>query len=146
MAGIALMGWVFSHRRPGSVIVSTYITFTKIFWRAELAEKAGRNEPLIVDGPQRYVRSPLYLGVIVMVLGWAILSNGTFVLVATFVLLIWFGLVLIPFEERELRALFGKQWENYTEVTPMLVPFTKRKKESTSSGSAASSPARPEPS
>ena len=145
MAGLGLMGWVFGHRRPEKVIVSTYITFAKIFGRAKLAERAGRTEPLIISGPQKYVRSPLYLGILVMILGWAMVSNGTFVLVATLALLSWFGLVLIPFEERELKALFEKQWEEYAEETPMLVPFTKRKKRSTSSGSGGSSRAPPAP-
>jgi protein-S-isoprenylcysteine O-methyltransferase Ste14 len=127
VAGLTLMGWVFSYRRPSNVIVSTYITFAKIFRKVPLAERAGRTEPLVISGPQKYVRSPLYLGVIVMVLGWAILSSSTFVFVATVVLLLWFGLVLIPFEERELKALFGEQWVKYVDETPMLIPLGKRK-------------------
>jgi len=127
VAGLALMGWVFIHRKPGSVIVSTYITFTKLLGRLPVADKAGRTEPLVVSGPQKYVRSPLYLGVVVMVLGWAAFSSNTFVFVATVALLLWFGLILIPFEERELEVLFGEEWERYVRETPMLIPFTKRK-------------------
>jgi protein-S-isoprenylcysteine O-methyltransferase Ste14 len=63
-----------------------------------------------------------------MVLGWGFLTGNSFVFVATVVLLIWFGLFLIPFEERELQALFGEEWTNYSEQTPMLIPFTKRRK------------------
>jgi protein-S-isoprenylcysteine O-methyltransferase Ste14 len=146
VAGLALMGWVFSSRRPSTVMVSTYITFTKLFRRVPMAEAAGRTEPLIISGPQRIVRSPLYLGVIVMVFGWAVLSTYAFVFVATVALVLWFGFVLIPFEERELRALFREQWEDYARKTPMLVPFIKLGRGSTSSGSAESSLAQPEPS
>jgi protein-S-isoprenylcysteine O-methyltransferase Ste14 len=128
VAGLLLMGWVFRRRSPAKVIVSTYITFTKLFGRAPVAERAGRTEPLVVDGPQKYVRNPLYFGVIVMVLGWGLLTGYSFVLVATVVLLLWFGLFLIPFEERELQALFGEEWTKYSEQTPMLIPFTKRRK------------------
>ena len=128
VAGLALMGWVFLHRGPSSVIVSTYITFTKILRRVPVADRAGRTEPLVVSGPQKYVRSPLYLGVVVMVFGWALFSSNTFVFVATVILLLWFGAVLIPFEERELKALFGEAWEAYVDETPMLIPFTKRKR------------------
>ena len=137
LAGMAMMVWVFRCRGPAAVVVSTYYTFTKLFRRIPVAEKAGRTEPLVVSGPQKYVRSPLYFGVVVMVLGWALLTAYTFVFVATVVLLLWFGLLLIPFEERELKALFGEEWKKYSDETPMLIPFTKRK-------SAASSRANEE--
>jgi protein-S-isoprenylcysteine O-methyltransferase Ste14 len=128
VAGLLLMGWVFRRRSPAKVIVSTYITFTKLFGRAPVSERTGRTEPLVVDGPQKYVRSPLYFGILVMVLGWGLLTGNSFVFVATVVLLLWFGLFLIPFEERELKALFGEEWTNYSKQTPMLIPFTKRRK------------------
>jgi protein-S-isoprenylcysteine O-methyltransferase Ste14 len=131
LAGLSVMGWVFSYRSPANVIVSTYVTFAKLFRRVPMAEKAGRTEPLVVGGPQKYVRSPLYFGVVVMVLGWAMLTAYTFVFVATVVILLWFGLVLIPFEERELQALFGEEWKRYSDQTPMLIPFTKREKRRT---------------
>ena len=131
LVGLAMIGWVFRCRKPTNVMVSTYITFMKLFEGTPVAEKAGRTEPLVVGGPQKYVRNPLYFGIVVMVLGWAVLTGYSFVFIATVVLLLWFGLVLIPFEERELRALFGKEWRRYSEVTPMLIPFTKRRKKRT---------------
>jgi len=128
LAGLSTMGWVFRYRKPTDVMVSTYVTFAKLFKGIPVAERAGRTEPLLVGGPQKYVRNPLYFGVVVMVLGWAFLTGYSFVFVTTAGLLLWFGLVLIPFEERELYALFGEQWKKYSEETPMLIPFTKRKK------------------
>ena len=128
LAGLAVMALVFKHRSPSNVILSTYITITKMFRKTPVAEKAGRTEPLMVDGPQKYVRNPLYLGVVVMVLGWALLTTHTFVLIATVFVLLWFSLVLIPFEERELSVLFGDEWKRYSEETPMMFPFTKRKR------------------
>jgi len=108
--------------------VSTYVTFSKSFRRVPLTEQSGRTEPLVVNGPQKHVRNPLYFGVVVMVLGWAILTSYAFIFVATVVILLWFGLVVIPFEERELRALFGEEYRRYSDETPMIIPFTKRKK------------------
>jgi len=128
IGGLAVAGWVFVFRTPGSMIVSTYITFTKLFTRAPASEFLGRTEPLVVVGPQRYVRHPLYLGVIVMTFGWALFGGATFVLAGAVGLVLWFWLVLIPFEEKELRALFGEQYRLYMEEVPMLIPFTKRKR------------------
>jgi protein-S-isoprenylcysteine O-methyltransferase Ste14 len=128
VVGLAIMAWVFKHRSPANVIVSTYVTFSKLFKRTPVSERAGRTEPLVVSGPQKYVRNPLYFGVVVMLLGWSFLTAYTFVFIATIVILLWFGLVIIPFEEKELNALFGEEWKRYSEETPMLFPFTKRKK------------------
>jgi protein-S-isoprenylcysteine O-methyltransferase Ste14 len=128
LAGLGVMGWLFRYRGPSNVIVSTYVTFTKIFRRTPIAERSERTEPLVVGGPQKYVRHPLYSGVVVMVLGWAVLTSLTFVLVATLAVLLWFRFLLIPFEERELNALFGEAYRKYSDETPTMVPFTKRKK------------------
>jgi protein-S-isoprenylcysteine O-methyltransferase Ste14 len=128
LAGFAMMGWLFSYRRPLVVIVSTYVTLTKLFRRVPIAQRSGRTEPLVVDGPQRYVRHPLYFGIVVMVLGWALLTAYTFVFVATLVLFLWFRLFLIPFEEKELYALFGEQYRTYSDKTPTMIPFTKRRR------------------
>ena len=128
LTGLAMMAWVFRTRKPANVIVSTYFTLAKLLGRIPLAEPGGRTESLVVSGPQKYVRNPLYFGVVVMTLGFAILGGYTFVFIATIIILLWFSLVLIPFEERELRVLFGDQWKRYSEETPMLFPFTKRRR------------------
>ncbi len=128
LVGLAMAGWVFQYRSPANVVVSTYITFTKMFRRSAITEPLGRTEPLVFAGPQKYVRNPLYFGVIVMVFGWALFGGYTFALLGTFGVILWFWLVLIPFEERELVALFGEQYTKYMRDVPMLIPFTKRKR------------------
>jgi protein-S-isoprenylcysteine O-methyltransferase Ste14 len=140
VAGLAVAGWVFRYRRPADMIVSTYVTFTKLFRRAPLAEISDRTESLVISGPQRYVRNPLYFGVIVIVFGWALFGGTSYVLVAAIVLLLWFCFVLIPFEERELRALFGDHYARYMESVPMLIPFTKRARRSGAEQDPAGSP------
>ena len=130
LAGLGVIAWTLANRNPVEVVVSTYVTFTKAIRRTPANEMAGRTEPLIVSGPQKYIRNPLYFGVVIVTFGFAILTTYSFVFVATVVVLSWFDLVIIPFEEKELHALFGEQWREYSENTPMLVPFTKRKKHS----------------
>jgi len=71
------------------------------------------------------VRHPLYLGAIIIVFGWALAGAYTYVLIASFAVLLWLRFVQIPFEERELLALFGDQYRKYVESVPMLVPSIK---------------------
>lgn len=125
--GLFVAGWLFRYRSPADMIVSTYVTFSKLLGRIQISESAQRTEPLIFSGPQKYVRHPLYFSLILMVFGWGLVTETTYVLIASAVLLVWFRFVLIPFEEKELRALFGVQYERYMKSTPMLAPFTKLK-------------------
>jgi protein-S-isoprenylcysteine O-methyltransferase Ste14 len=127
-AGVTVANWLFRYRSSGDMIRSTYVTFSKMFRREPITQKAGRTEPLVLDGPQKYVRHPLYFGVIMIVLGVGLLISSTYFLIAGVIFVIWFSFVQIPFEEKELRALFGEQYAKYVEDTPMLVPFTKRKR------------------
>lgn len=128
LVGLAIAGWMFTYRMPSTVIVSTYVTFAKLFRRVPLDQPSGRTEPLVVEGPQRYARHPLYFGVVVMILGWALLTTYTYIFVATLLAFLWFRFYLIPFEEKELYALFGDQYRAYSDETPTMIPFTKRRK------------------
>lgn len=125
--GLALAGWVFLYRSPASMIVSTHETFMKMLGRTPIAERSDRTEPLVVVGPQRYTRNPLYLGVVLLAFGWGLYSAIGYILVAALLLALWFRVVLIPFEEKELLELFGEEYAKYSDEVPMLVPFTKRK-------------------
>jgi protein-S-isoprenylcysteine O-methyltransferase Ste14 len=126
-AGLALGLWLLRFRRPSTMIVSTHLTFMKMLARAPVAQVGGRTERLVVGGPQRYVRHPLYLAAAAVFFGWALVTGATASLVWVVCMLLWFGLVQIPFEERELIALFGDQYRQYAQAVPMLIPFTKRR-------------------
>jgi protein-S-isoprenylcysteine O-methyltransferase Ste14 len=127
VVGLGVAGWIFLYRSPAAMALSTYVTLTKLFSGAPVEGWSGRKENLVVAGPQRYVRHPLYLGVILLTFGWALEGSYTFVLIGAVALLLWFWLVLIPFEEKELRALFGELYVEYARGVPTLVPFTKWK-------------------
>lgn len=124
--GSIFIGWLFRYRKPIDILVSTYITLLKIGRRTRLEERSGRTEPLVITGPYRYVRHPLYFGVVVLVLGWWLLLGYTFLLFSAIFLLLWYNFVLTPFEEKELKAVFGEQYEQYMKEVPRMIPFTKR--------------------
>jgi protein-S-isoprenylcysteine O-methyltransferase Ste14 len=64
----------------------------------------------------------LYFGVVLLVMGlW--LLDYSFLLVAAILLLLWFNFVVASFEEKELKAMVGKQYEQYSKKVPKIVPF-----------------------
>jgi protein-S-isoprenylcysteine O-methyltransferase Ste14 len=79
---------------------------------------------LVVEGPYRYVRNPLYDEDFCLIVGAALLTRSwALVLVAAFYLA---QLALqLPMEERELRERFGAPYRRYCELVPRFVPRRK---------------------
>jgi hypothetical protein len=125
LTGFGLLGWLFRYRKPMAILTSTYVTFSKAArGRASLKERSSRTEPLVVTGPYRCVRHPLYFDVVLLIVGWWLLFDYTFLFVSALFLLLWFSCAVTRFEERELRVLFGKDYEEYARRVPSIIPFT----------------------
>lgn len=122
IAGFGLLGWVTWYRKPLDVVLSTYVSMRKFVFRDRLDAPAARTEPLVLAGPQRVVRHPIYLAVVLLWLGWWMVLDYTLLLFLAFFFFAWFNLVVITFEERELRALYGKQYEAYMNTVPRFFP------------------------
>ncbi|MGB9660185.1 MAG: methyltransferase family protein [Nitrososphaerales archaeon] len=120
--------WFFKYRKPIDVLISTYVTFSKVMRKNSLQKLSGRTEPLIVQGPYRYVRHPLYLGVVLFVLGLFLILDYSFLLISAILLILWFNFVVASFEEKELKAIFREQYDKYSKEVPKMIPFTKRRK------------------
>jgi protein-S-isoprenylcysteine O-methyltransferase Ste14 len=90
LSGLGFLGWLFKYRRPVDILISTYVTFSKAAeGQVHLEERSGRTEPLVVKGPYRYIRHPLYSDVVLLILGWWLLLDYSFLLIAAFLLLLW---------------------------------------------------------
>lgn len=125
LMGLVFLGWLFRYRKPVDILVSTYVTFSKAGrGRVRLQERSSRTESLVVKGPYSYVRHPLYSDVVLLLLGWWLLLDYSFLLISAFLLLLWFHFVVTRFEERELRAIFGDGYEEYASRVPRIIPFT----------------------
>lgn len=76
---------------------------------------------LVVSGPYRYVRNPLYVTDMTLMFGAALLAEswGLIALLAAYVAQLWLQL---PLEERELRVRFGEQYARYCARVPRFVP------------------------
>ena len=127
-SGFLLFGWLFKHRKPVDILVSTYSTLLKVIGGVPLEKLSGRTEPFVVQGPYLYVRHPLYLDVVLLVLGWWLMLDYSSLLFSAVLLLLWFNFAVAHFEEKELRAIFGEQYERYSKEVPRMIPFTKRHK------------------
>ena len=126
LMGFAFLGWIFKYRRPGEVLVSTYLTMMQALTGKPVRESPERTEGLVVEGPQRHVRHPMYFAVVVLFVGWWMVLGYTFLLFMAGIYCLWFNLVVIRFEEIELRHMFGKEYEEYAKAVPRFIPSIRR--------------------
>lgn len=88
-------------------------------WSARIATST--SQELIIRGPYRFVRHPIYSGLLLAVFGTAIVSGrGTAVLGAVLVLIS--VLIKIRREETALREHFGSSYQDYASRVRGLVP------------------------
>jgi protein-S-isoprenylcysteine O-methyltransferase Ste14 len=123
LASSLLFCWLFTYRSPVDVLTSTYVTFLKMTKQLPLEERSSRTEPLVVEGPYKYVRHPLYSCVVLLVFGLWLLLDYSPLLVTTILFLLWFNFVVAPFEERELKAIFGQKYDEYAKQVPRIIPI-----------------------
>ena len=122
--GVGFLGWTLLYRKPSEVMKSTFITIVKAIKRIEVDQNLGRKESLKVSGPYRVVRHPQYFGASLLLVGWWLVLGFTFLFFGALFLFLWFRFVLIPFEEKELMAIFGDEYKNYMKQVPGIIPFT----------------------
>jgi methanethiol S-methyltransferase len=88
--------------------------------RAHLRQEPVRSLPFTVRGPYRWVRHPIYSGI--LLLFWC-----TPVLTADRLLfnILWSGWMIVGtfLEERDLTAHFGDAYRYYQQRVPMLIPY-----------------------
>ena len=74
----------------------------------------GTPKKLISSGPFKISRNPIYLGMFLILFGIAFLMSS----LSAAIIAIVFGLIInftwIAYEEKKLKELFTKDWENYS--------------------------------
>jgi protein-S-isoprenylcysteine O-methyltransferase Ste14 len=85
---------------------------------------------LVTAGPYAYVRNPLYLGNVVTGMGFAIAFTGanepavrTALVAGALGTLLGVYSIVVPHEERYLRATFGAEFDEYVAAVPRVVPL-----------------------
>jgi protein-S-isoprenylcysteine O-methyltransferase Ste14 len=77
---------------------------------------------LVVAGLHRYVRNPMYLSVVAIVLGWSLYFGSYWLALYLAVLAIGFHIRVRLHEEPWLRRQFGPDWERYRAAVPRWIP------------------------
>lgn len=107
VGGLALVSW------------SVYIQYTL---GKGTPAPAVATKKLVTQGPYACSRNPMTLGALVMYLGIGIWMGSGAVITASAVVFTLLLAFIYKHETRELELRFGKEYEEYRERTPFLIP------------------------
>ena len=93
---------------------------TPAIWFTKHLKKIIGEEPtkLVSSGLYTTSRNPMYLGVLMIAFGLSILLESKSVLVYSFILVVFFHLVVVFLEEPHLKKKYGEEYEFYLKKTP----------------------------
>ena len=77
---------------------------------------------LVVTGLYRYVRNPMYIAVVAMIVGQALIIGSRGILVFAIALALAFHWFVVLYEEPTLRRAFGEQYLAYRRRVPRWIP------------------------
>jgi protein-S-isoprenylcysteine O-methyltransferase Ste14 len=123
--GFAFAAFYLWRARPTymSLLIGALIALPGIFIRAMASGHVEKNRVLTVTGPYAFVRNPLYLGSIVIGIGFGVAARDIWVFLA--IILLFFAIYrpVIRSEEEFLRSRF-REYDDYARCVPSLLPHT----------------------
>jgi len=88
----------------------------------QIAQKIHQPDKLIIKGLNKYVRNPLYFGIIVFFAGY-FLQQPTYMNLITLCIVYAYIYIGTKLEEKKLGDVFGEEYRSYKKSVKMLIPF-----------------------
>jgi protein-S-isoprenylcysteine O-methyltransferase Ste14 len=108
-----------------SLAVGSAIVFIGLAIRAWSSGHIRKAKVLAVSGPYAFTRNPLYLGSLIMGIGFTIAAGVWWLTLLFAVLFIGIYLPVMRVEAEDMRRIFGSEYEEYERNVPMLIPRSK---------------------
>lgn len=118
-----------------SILLGSGIAVVGLIIRALASGHVRKNEQLTTTGPYAYTRNPLYLGSLIIALGFTLASRSWVIAVIAAAMLVFIYIPVIRSEEEFLRAHFA-EFDDYCRNVPRLFPRLKLSQGSAGSFSA----------
>lgn len=125
--GFSTVSWVWEQFLAFPPLLLGAATYLRCVWDFATA---GEGTPAPIDAPRRLVvrglyrnvRNPMYVGVLLVVGGWALFFRSLAVLWYGCALGLVFHLFVVVFEEPHLRRRFGEPYERYCRAVGRWIP------------------------
>jgi len=132
-AAFAVLVWL-ARPSPLSFSIGAVMIVSGELLRIWAAGHLQKNEALTTTGPYAYVKNPLYVGSLLIMLGFGVMARNIWLLAVGVAV---FAVYYAPYKKRRegdrLRERFGRRWVDYDaavpDYLPSLRPYPKRGKE-----------------
>jgi protein-S-isoprenylcysteine O-methyltransferase Ste14 len=104
-----------------SILIGAALVIPGLLLRAAASGQLKKNEQLATGGPYAYTRNPLYLGSLILAIGFALASRSWWIGAGIVVLFFAIYLPVIRAEEVFLRERFS-EFDDYARQVPRLFP------------------------
>ena len=104
----------------GAVLACWAKIVMKTNWGSPGEHNIQTQRQIVVDGPFRITRNPIYLGLLMVFFGFELTVESSLVVLTIF--LYWFMIRTITREEILLTRYFGKNYQTYREHVPRFFP------------------------
>ena len=110
---------VLQHRPIGIVLIviglaiSVWGRLTFRQQRAEIIPSSETHSTLVATGPYKFTRNPMYLGIVVIALGAALVAGTWLMWLVPIIVFALDQSVIIPFEERSMERAYGEAFRSY---------------------------------
>jgi len=114
----------------GAALIPVILGFSIYLWCVWDFGIRGRGTPAPIDAPKvlvvqglyRYVRNPMYVGVGLMTAGWWLYFRSSALLMYGAVVVTFFQLFVLFYEEPHLKRVFGEPYERYCSQVRRWIP------------------------
>jgi protein-S-isoprenylcysteine O-methyltransferase Ste14 len=110
----------------GILTVATFVRFSTEGVGVPFPTDPPSSRKVMVGGPYRYVRNPMYVSYVLALVGLTLLLSRPVLLVYTAGLLIFMVLFVRLWEERTMAKRFGAEYEAYRKQVPAWWPRLRR--------------------
>jgi protein-S-isoprenylcysteine O-methyltransferase Ste14 len=134
--GVLIPWWILAHshatldRAAWYAVVVIVLGAALYFWCLWAFAIVGRGTPgpwdpprrFVAAGPYRWIRNPMYIAALLVVIGEAWLFRSLSLLAYAGAAAIFFHLFVIGYEEPALRRRFGETYAEYRRTVPRWIP------------------------
>jgi len=113
---------IFARPTPLTLMIGSAIAVLGLAIRAWASGHIRKASVLAVSGPYAHTRNPLYLGSLILGIGFTVAAGVWWLALLFVALFIGIYLPVMRVEAEDMRRIFGEEYETYAQNVPVLIP------------------------
>jgi protein-S-isoprenylcysteine O-methyltransferase Ste14 len=118
----AIVFLIFARPTPATLIIGSLIAFVGVGIRAWASGHIRKARVLAVSGPYARTRNPLYVGSLILGLGFTVATGVWWLALIFCALFLGIYWPVMRVESEDMRRIFGADFDEYERNVPLLIP------------------------